>query len=169
MTLGAHHGGPALPEARLEGRTQFQQLVREALACAAREGWREIILCDPDFEDWPLGEREVSDSLMAWSRPGRRITLVAQRWDRVLRHHARFVIWRRTWSSIVEARGLRSADPADVPSAIWAPGWILQRHDTERSLGVATHDAGRRHQLHEVLRAAIGKSAPAFPASTLGL
>ena len=35
-----------LPSHRFEGREAFRQLVRDALVCAAREGWRELILCD---------------------------------------------------------------------------------------------------------------------------
>ena len=53
-----------LPEGRFEGRVAFQQLVRDALACAAQEGWNEIILSDASFEDWPLGERAVVESLL---------------------------------------------------------------------------------------------------------
>jgi len=169
MTLAQHHGGPALPDTRFEGRLKFQQLVRDALACAAKEGWQRIILCDPDFEDWPLGERETAESLMAWSRNGRQIVLLAHRWDVVQRQHARFVAWRRTWSSIVDARGCRTADPAEVPSAIWSPGWFMQRQDLGRCGGIATHDPARRQQMREELQAWIDKSPAAFPASTLGL
>jgi hypothetical protein len=50
---------PELPQGRFEGRDAFRQNVRDALACAAREGWRELILSDADFHDWPLGERAV--------------------------------------------------------------------------------------------------------------
>src|SRR4051812_11472633 len=88
---------PALPAGRFEGRAAFQQLVRDALASAAREGWREIILCDSDFHDWPLGEREVAQSLQDWSKSGRHCILLARRWDAVQRKHARFVTWRKTW------------------------------------------------------------------------
>jgi hypothetical protein len=65
MTSAPHDSatGPALPSGRFAGRDAFQQLVRDALAAAAREGWREIILCDADFGDWPLGERSVAQSL----------------------------------------------------------------------------------------------------------
>src|SRR5690349_1272803 len=87
-----------LPSRRFEGREEFRQLVRDALACAAREGWREIILADPGFEDWPLGERAVAESLQAWSSGGRSIVLLAHDYDAVLRQHARFVQWRRQWS-----------------------------------------------------------------------
>ena len=50
-------------EGRFQGPEQFAQLVRDALAAAAREGWRELLLSDPGFTDWPLGEREVVDAL----------------------------------------------------------------------------------------------------------
>src|SRR4051812_23478037 len=96
-------GPPALPSGRFEGREAFRQLVRDALACAAREGWREIILCDADFSEWPLGEREVAQSLQDWSATGRRCTLLARKWDSVVRSHARFVAWRKTWSHIIDA------------------------------------------------------------------
>ena len=44
MTATTDEGraGAALPSGRFEGRNDFQQLVRDALACAAREGWREL-------------------------------------------------------------------------------------------------------------------------------
>jgi len=38
-----------LPQGRLQGRSVFQQAVRDALQTAAREGWNEIIVCDADF------------------------------------------------------------------------------------------------------------------------
>ena len=48
-----------LPSGRFEGREAFRQLVRDGLARAAQEGWRELILSDASFEEWPLGERAV--------------------------------------------------------------------------------------------------------------
>jgi hypothetical protein len=160
--------GP-LPAGRFTGRNAFQQLVRDALACAAREGWREIILSDPSFEDWPLAERAVVESLEAWSASGRRCTLLARRYDAVVRRHARFVAWRKTWSHIIEARSCASADPAELPSAIWSPGWVLQRLDPERSNGVSGSEPERRVLLRERLQEWLDKGSPAFPASTLGL
>ena len=69
------HAQSSLPAGRFEGRVAFQQLVRDALACAAREGWPELILSDASFHDWPLGERAVADSLQDWARAGRRFVL----------------------------------------------------------------------------------------------
>lgn len=160
---------PALPSGRFEGREAFRQLVRDALATAAREGWREIILCDSDFADWPLGEREVTQSLLDWSRTGRRCTLLARKYDVVVRQHARFVSWRKTWTHIIEARACSSADPLELPSAIWSPGWVMQRLDPARCNGVSGAEPERRLLLRESLGIWLAKSAPSFPSVTLGL
>jgi hypothetical protein len=158
-----------LPAGRFEGRDAFRQLVRDALACAAREGWREIILSDASFEDWPLGERAVAESLQAWASGGRRMLLLARRYDTVLRQHARFVQWRGTWSHIVTATACPAADPLDLPSALWSPGWVMERRDLERSNGYCGSEADRRVLLRESLNEWMRKSTPAFPATTLGL
>ncbi len=159
----------ALPDGRFSGRAAFQQLVRDALARAAQEGWREIILSDANFADWPLGERAVAGALQDWSASGRRCTLLARQWDEVIRRHARFVSWRSTWSHIIEARACSSADPLEIPSAIWSPGWVMQRLDPERSNGYCGAEPERRLLLRENLAEWLGKSSPAFAATTLGL
>ena len=170
MNPGNENPAPqALPEGRFSGRKEFQQIVRDALSCAAREGWREIILCDASFEDWPLGERGVVESLQTWAATGRHCTLLARRYDAMERSHPRFVTWRRTWSHLIEARGSAAADPLDFPSAIWSPGWVLQRLDPERCVGHSGREPERRVLLRETLNEWLLKSAPAFPATTLGL
>ena len=158
-----------LPDGRFQGREDFRQLVRDALAAAAREGWRELILSDASFEDWPLGERSVAEALQAWSATGRRMVLLARRYDTVQRQHARFVQWRTRWSHIVEARACPAADPLDLPSAIWTPGWVLERREPERSIGYCGSEPERRVALRETLQEWLLKSTPSFPASTLGL
>ena len=171
MTSAIQDGAaaPGLPDGRFSGRSAFQQLVRDALACAAREGWPEIILCDADFDDWPLGERAVAESLAAWSATGRRCTLLARRYDTVVRRHARFVTWRKTWAHIIEARSCAPAGPLELPSAIWSPRWVLQRLDPQRCTGVGGGEPERRLLLRETLREWLKQSSPSFPASTLGL
>ena len=159
----------ALPEGRFEGRDAFRQLVRDALACAAREGWRELVLSDAAFEDWPLGERAVAESLQAWSATGRRMVLLARSYDSVVRQHARFVQWRRTWSHIVSAWACPSADALDLPSAVWSPRWVLERRDPEHCVGYCGSEPERRVALRESLDGWLQKATPAFPATTLGL
>ena len=90
MTSEASTAVPApLLEGRFSGRIEFAELIRQALSAAAAEGWREIILSDPDFEDWPLGERVVAQALNDWSRTGRKFTMLARNYDAVRTRHAR--------------------------------------------------------------------------------
>ena len=162
-------GPQPLPSGRFEGREEFRQLIRDALATAAREGWRELILSDASFEDWPLGERAVAEALQSWSKSGRKCTLLAKRYDGVLRQHARFVKWRGTWSHIITAVACPSADALELPSAIWSPVWVMERRDIERSNGYCGGEAERRVALRESLSEWLLRSTPAFPATTLGL
>jgi hypothetical protein len=148
-----------LPAGRFSGREAFEQTVRDALACAAREG----------FSDWPLRGRAVSDSLHAWARRGQRFVMLATRYDELQRYQARFVTWRQTWSHLIECRLCRQGDPVDFPSAIWSPSWVLHRHDIERSVFVCDTQPARRVALRQTLEEWIRQSSPGFAASTLGL
>lgn len=160
---------PPLPEGRLSGRQAFADLIRQAFATAAREGWPHMVLCDADFADWPLGEREVVDSLNAWARRGRTMRLLARDYNAVYRLHPRFVQWRATWSHLLEAQGCASASADDLPSVLWSPVWTLQRLDPVRCTMVVSRSPERCVALQERLQQWSLKASPAFPASTLGL
>lgn len=168
-TSGAADWPPEALQGRFEGREALAEHLRWALAEAARLGWPEMVWCDATFEDWPLGERAVAESLQAWSRGGRRLLLLACHYDEVHRRHARFVQWRRTWDHLIEARACRRADPGDLPSAFWSPAWVMQRLDLQRSTGVCSVQPERRVQLRETLDTWWRRGSPAFPASVLGL
>ena len=161
--------GPALPSGRFAGREAFAQGVRDALAVAAAQGWRELILCDPHFGDWPLHERQVVESLHAWSRAGRRFTILASGFDTVIRQHARFVGWRRTWGHIVDARMCPQIDPVNFPTVLWSPHWTMQLLDPVRSAGVSGAQPARIVQTRELLNELLQMSSPGFPSTTLGL
>lgn len=159
----------ALPEGRLQGRHAFLDLVRHGLASAARQGWNHLVLSDPDFADWPLGERSVVDSLSAWSGQGRRIQFLARDFGRLRELHPRLVSWRVTWSHIVEAHACRQVPGGELPSALWTPQWSMERLDIERCVMVASRAADRRVALKERLNACWQLGSPSFPATTLGL
>jgi len=158
-----------LTSGRFSGREAFEQLVRDAFAQAAREGWPEIILSDATFKDWPLCERSVVESLHAWAASGRRMIMLATRYDEVIRSHARFVTWRKTWGHIIDCRICRVAAPLDFPSAIWSRTWSMLRLDPQRSIGTCGYDRERWVQLREILDEKIRESSSGFPVSTLGL
>jgi len=159
----------SLPDGSFSGRCEFSDLIRRAFLVAATQGWREIIICDADFEDWPLGERAVISALGEWSRTGRKLTIIARDYSAVTRRHPRFVTWRQTWSHIVDCRGSALAPSETLPSAMWTPNWVFERLDLERSVGYSGHEAARRVALKERLNERLLKSLPAFPATTLGL
>src|SRR5574337_2034 len=151
------------------GPTAFAQIVRDTFARAAEAGWREIVVSDASFADWPLGERAVVQSLQDWARAGRRFTMLARQYDDVARRHARFVSWRRTWAHLIDCRRCAQADPLELPSAIWTPAWALRRLDLDRSPGVCGSEPERRLQIRETLDEWLRQSTPGLPASTLGL
>jgi len=159
-------------QGRFAGRVEFAEMIRQAFASAATGQWREIVLSDTDYSDWPLDERGVAEDLQRWTKTGGRLTMLARRYDTVLSRHARFVIWRRNWSHRVECRAVTAAIAAladGLPSALWSPGWAFERLDVRRCAGVAGTDAGRNVALKERLNQALLQSAPAFPATVLGL
>ena len=164
---GAPRGG--LLEGPFTGAAEFSQLVRDALVCAADEGWSEMVWSDASFEDWPLREKAVIDSLNAWSRRGRKLLLLARSFDSVQRYQARMVTWRNTWDHIVECRVCKTLDAADFPSALWSPRWVMRRLDLTRSTGIAGSEPQRRVLLREELEECRRQSSPGFSATVLGL
>jgi hypothetical protein len=158
-----------LPVGRFEGRTAFIDLVRRALDTAAHEGWPSLVLSDPDFLDWPLGERAVIDALGRWASNGREIRLLARDFGPLRLAHPRMVQWRTTWGHRVQAHACPGASGSELPSAIWSPAWTLERLDPVRSTGVSSNDASRRTTLLERLEACWHKGAPSFAPTTLGL
>lgn len=161
--------GSGLLAGSFSGPTAFAQAVRDALACAARENWPAMVWSDASFEDWPLGERVVTESLQAWARSGRQLVMLAHHYDAVLRYQPRFVTWRKTWDHIIECRVCKTLDASEIPSALWSPHWAMQRLDPVRCTGVAGLEPARRVLLKEELDECRRQSSPGFSATTLGL
>ncbi len=158
-----------LPEGNFSGLAAFAQRVRDALPCAAREGWSHMVWSDANFLDWPLREKAVVESLNAWAGSGRRLVLLAHRFDEVQRHHARFVQWRNTWDHVVDCRVCKQRDVSEFPSALWSPHWVMRRLDLEHSTGVSGTEPQRRVLLKEELDECRRQSSPGFPSTILGL
>ncbi len=165
--------GPDTDEAggssRFAGRREFQAALLAMLERAVKESWMEMVISDPDFSDWPLGERATVQLLNDWAGHGRRLIMLAGRYDQVIHRHARFVVWRKTWDHIIECRQSRGGEPAATPSALWGRGAMLQRNDVERCVGICSADPERRLRLRQDLDERLAESRPAFAASTLGL
>ena len=128
-----------------------------------------MVWCDPGFEDWPLYEKAVVDSLNAWARKGRKLVLLAHHFDAMRSVHPRFVEWRVRWDHLLECRVCKGLAVSEFPSALWTPEWALRRLDPVRCSGVASTEPRMRLLLREELEERKRQSAAGFAASVLGL
>ena len=155
---------------RIDGRKAFEDAVRDAFAAAATEGWRELVLCDPNFANWPLGECAVVDSLTRWIGGNRRLTLIALHYDEVARRHPRWVRWRALWAHAVDCRAATEIATDDMPTLLLAPGALtLQLDDPLRFLGRVSREAADAVLARERVDAILQQSVEALPVTTLGL
>lgn len=160
----------ALPQGPFVGRETFRQRLRLAFAAAAAQGWREWILCDPGFEDWPLGEAAVADALQTWAQgSGQRLIMLAGGYDSVLRQHPRFVQWRRQWAHKIDCRLCSRSDARELPGMLWSPAWTLLRPEAMPGHGISGSEPQRLSQAREQLDAWLQRARPGFAAVTLGL
>jgi hypothetical protein len=152
------------------GRGAFLRHWREALDAVAREGCRELVFCDRDYEDWPLGERDTIERLSQWAMSHRRLVLLAVHFDAVQRLHPRWVEWRRTWSHVVHCRAVDEGDIADIPSMVLAPGLLSLRVRGEADFrGRLSYDRADAVRDRDDIDAFLQRSHDAFPVTRLGL
>ena len=89
----------AHPSGRIDGWRDFEDRLRAALAMGSTEpaDWR---LSDPDFGQWPLGERALVEVLQqgVLAHPRTHLTVLAARFDEFPRKHPRWLAWRQNWS-----------------------------------------------------------------------
>lgn len=159
----------ALTGGVFSGPSEFAQRIRDFLAAAAVQKWPHMVWSDVDFQDWPLREKAVVEALNAWAGPGRRLTMIAKRYNQVTLLHPRFVQWRGIWSHLVDCRVVRHLDDSEMPSALVGPEWFLHRRETTRSNGICGKEPRGRVELTELLDECNRQSSPGFPATTLGL
>ena len=151
-------------------RKEFHAALHEVLGEAASQGCRELLICDADFADWPLGERAVIELLTQWAGAKRRFTMLAQHYDAVVARHSRFVQWRRTWSHLIDCRSLEELDADDWPTVLLARDLACVRLLNRVHLrGVVSHDSADLLLAAESIDAVLQRSAEAFPATTLGI
>jgi hypothetical protein len=154
----------------LTSRNEFHAALRNAFDEIATKGCREVWISDADFADWPLGDAQVIESLTRWAQNHRRLTVLAQHFDEVVRRHARWIEWRRQWSHIVECRANTELEAAQVPTMLLAPGvLVLRLVDNVHHRGSLSHDAADMVRSRDALDAVLQRSAETFPVTTLGL
>lgn len=153
-----------------DSRAEFQAALRDALEQAAVAGCKEMIWCDPDFSDWPIGERDCIERLSRWAMSHRRLVVLAARFDAIERQHPRFVTWRRAWSHVVHCRQVDEADVAAMPSLLLAPGlFALKLHDPLRFRGRIGWSRPEEVRDRDEVDAFLQRSHESFPVTRLGL
>ncbi len=155
---------------QIASRADFHDAVRSGLATAAEQGASEICLVDPHFEDWPLNDRDVVESLNRWALSRRKLTVFAHDFDDMARRAPRFATWRRQWSHIVQCRCDPDRESGQVPTLLFVPGMISVRLlDPVRYRGTVSARPADHVECRETIDALLQRSVEAFPPTTLGL
>jgi hypothetical protein len=160
-----------LPAHRIiTSRSEFQEALRDAFALAADQGCREVFIADPNFADWPLGDRVVIESLTRWAYAHRKLTVLAQSFDEFARRHTRWVTWRRQWAHVVDCRALAETDAGQLQGLFLAPGHVTVRVlDPEHYRASVSFDPADAIRVRDHLDALLQRSEEAFPVTNLGL
>jgi hypothetical protein len=155
--------------ALIDGRSDFNAAVCEALAQALQARERELFLCDVDFECWPLDDARVLAALTAWARlPQRRLVMVAARFDALPRRFPRFTQWRGIHAHVVQAHAT-DVEPSQIPTLLLAGRVSLTLNDRLRWRGHHLDGDQEVADWREVLDVLMQRSEPGFGANTLGL
>lgn len=149
----------------------FRSALAQALDAALGRGTRTLLFVDPDFAAWPLDDAALLDRLTAFlRRPGRRLTLLAARFDRLDARHPRFAAWRAVWSHAVDARSPDDEAAAGLEPLLLDDGpTLLHCWSLEPLRGRALQDAHDAAAARDRLDAALQRAAPAWPLRPLGL
>ena len=164
----------AIQSRSIDSRSAFHDAVREAFAGLAASACNDVVICDTDFADWPLGEISVVDSLTKWVKPHRKLTVYAQDFEDVVRRHSRWVTWRRQFAHAVECRVVEPLEQGRMPMLFTARGAqfaciTVRLFDAARFRGTLSAEARDGVLAREQIDAISQRSAEGFPATTLGL
>ena len=176
-----HHTSPAAqPPAgegadhasgRIDGWRDFEDRLRAALAMGTTEpaDWR---LCDPDFVQWPLGERAIVEVLQqgTLAHPRTRLTLLAARFEAFPRKHPRWLAWRQDWAHRVRCLQANEEDAPQLrPMLLWPGRLGLRLLDGLSGRGVWSTDPATLHVWQADFDVISQRSTEAMPSTTLGL
>lgn len=149
----------------------FRQAVGVAVQAALAREARTLLCVDRDFAAWPLDDAALLAAWAAWlRRPGRRLVLLAEGFERMERLHPRFTQWRPDWSHAIDARCPEQRPPDGLETLLLDDGpTVLQALSTDPPRGRAQQDAAVAAAARDRIDAWLQRSAPAWPVRPLGL
>ncbi len=156
---------------RIDSRRSFAQALQWGLQASIERGTRTLLLADADFSFWPLDDAALRQALGAWVRlPGRRLQLLAQRYEEVPRRSPRFTAWRRDWAHAVDAWQSPEEMGDVVPTLLLDDGPVsVHLMDAVHWRGRAAIDVAQAQMWREKLDALLQRCERSFSAYTLGL
>ncbi|RMX07687.1 hypothetical protein D8I35_00655 [Corticibacter populi] len=161
---------PQAGDATLAGPAQWQAALLACIGAAAAAPESPLVFCSPRFADWPLSQTPVLQALQHWAGRNRRLVLIANEFDTLVRQQPRFLAWRQQWDAIITGRKVMRSFQNDTPSFAWCPAYSVWLTNAERLRGIAGTDAAWRSQLAELVDEwRERRSVNGFAASTLGL
>lgn len=153
----------------------FQQAVLTAVDAALARGTRSLLCVDRDFAGWPLDDPTLLDALSGWlRRPGRRLILLAEHFERMERLHPRFTQWRPFWSHAIEPRCPEQRPPDGLETLLLDDGpTVLEALATDPPAvppkGRAQQDAAVAAAARDRIDAWLQRSVVSWPVRPLGL
>jgi hypothetical protein len=154
----------------IASRADFRAAVRTAFTQAEVRDATEILIIDPTFNEWPLNEPALVDSLGRWVDSRKTLTVFAHDFGELARHQLRFVAWRRQWSHVVHCRSDPELEAEQIPTLLLVPGVTCVRLlDRVSVRGIASQRAVDLADGRETIDALLQRSVEAFPVTTLGL
>ena len=154
----------------IDSEETFRDAVCAGVEWAGEQRLLELVLCDPHFGFWPLSEPRLLTALTAFVRlPGRKLVLLAQRYDHLRRRHPRFVRWRNDWSHAVWPLSLDSQQ-IEMPALLLAGrGQALYLRNADVWEGQWLTDRARLQALNDQARSWLQRAQPDLPVSVTGL
>lgn len=154
----------------IHGLAQWHHTLLAMLAHAEETACPRIVLCSPQFIHWPLSDTQVMAAMQTWLRPQRRLVLVANTFDPLLRTQPRFVAWRNQWDSIVLGRVVIRQFRSETPSFALAGSQAAWLANPDLFAGSHGSDPALVQQVAEQADEWIdNRSVNGFAARTLGL
>ena len=152
-------------------RADFVAAVHWGFEQAIAGGALRIVCVDPDFAEWPFDDVVVLQRLTDWlKQPGRRLVLLARRYDELPRRQPRFVAWRRLWAHAIEAWSPQDGDAVELPTLLFDDQRVsVQLIDDTHWRGRAEIDARVARLWGERIDAVLQRSEASFAANALGL
>ena len=154
----------------IDSEDSFSAAVIAGVEQAHEQRVLDLTFCDPHFAFWPLSNPALLSALTTFARlPGRKLLLLAQRYDHVVRRHPRFVRWRTDWSHAVSPRCLDDPQLALPCLLLVGKNHALHLRDPESWAGEWVVDRKRLQSLHEQAQFWRAHSQPDLPVSVTGL